>query len=153
MPFTLRVNGQDQRVDVPGDMPLLWVLRDRLNLTGTKFGCGQGDCGTCTVLVDGRPQRSCILPVEGVEGKEILTIEGLSSEGLHAIQKAWLDEQVSECGACQPGMILRAVALLGENADPDDDEINDALDGNLCRCGNYQRIRKAIHGAAEEATR
>ena len=150
MSVTLNVNGQEQRVDVPEDMPLLWVLRDLLHLTGTKFGCGQGDCGSCTVLLDGRPQRSCVLPVKRAVGKEILTIEGLSADGLHAVQQAWLDEQVSQCGGCQPGMILRSVALLEEDADPDDAAIDEALDGNLCRCGTYQRVRLAVHRAATE---
>ena len=150
MSVTLNVNGQEQRVDVPEDMPLLWVLRDLLHLTGTKFGCGQGDCGSCTVLLDGRPQRSCVLPVKRAVGKEILTIEGLSADGLHAVQQAWLDEQVSQCGGCQPGMILRSVALLEEDADPDDAAIDEALDGNLCRCGTYQRVRLAVHRAAKE---
>lgn len=150
MSVTLNVNGKEQRVDVPEDMPLLWVLRDLLHLTGTKFGCGQGDCGSCTVLLDGRPQRSCVLPVKRAVGKEILTIEGLSADGLHAVQQAWLEEQVSQCGGCQPGMILRSVALLEEDADPDDAAIDEALDGNLCRCGTYQRVRRAVHRAAKE---
>ena len=150
MPLELRVNGQSHKVDVPTDMPLMWVLRDVLHLTGTKYGCGQGDCGSCTVLLDGQPRRSCVLPAGQAAGKEILTIEGLATEGLHAVQTAWLEEQVSQCGACQPGMILRAVALLEENRDPDDDDIDRAFEANLCRCGSYQRVRRAIHRAAEE---
>jgi isoquinoline 1-oxidoreductase alpha subunit len=150
MAIILRVNGTEHRVDVPEDMPLLWVLRDILDLTGTKFGCGQGDCGTCTILLDGTPNRSCVLPVKRAEGKEVRTIEGLAGETLHPLQQAWLDEQVSQCGACQPGMLLRAAALLEENPDPDDRAIDDALKRSLCRCGTHQRLRKAIHRAAGE---
>jgi isoquinoline 1-oxidoreductase alpha subunit len=153
MPISLRINGEEHRVEVPEDMPLLWVLRDVLDLTGTKFGCGKGDCGSCTVLVDGRPNRSCVLPVKLAVGKEIRTIEGLSLEVLHPLQQAWLDEQVSQCGGCQPGMIMRVTALLEENPAPDDQAIDDALGRSLCRCGTYQRLRKAIHRAAKEVSR
>ncbi len=153
MVLEIRVNGETHTVEVSAGMPLLWVLRDVLGLTGTKFGCGQGDCGACTVLVDGRPRRSCITPVESVVGREILTIEGLAGREMHRVQKAWLDEQVVQCGACQPGMILGAVALLQEHPHPTDEQIDRALAHHLCRCGTYQRVRRAIHRAADEGER
>jgi isoquinoline 1-oxidoreductase alpha subunit len=149
MPISLRVNGQDYTVDVDPETPLLWVLRDTLNLTGTKYGCGQGVCGACTVLLDGEAVRSCRTQVSSVEGSEIITIEGLASDGiLHPVQQVWLDESVSQCGYCQPGQILSAVALLNQNPDPTDEDINAAMSDNLCRCGTYTRIRRAIHRAA-----
>jgi aerobic-type carbon monoxide dehydrogenase small subunit (CoxS/CutS family) len=131
-------------------MPLLWVLRDLLGLTGTKFSCGMGLCGSCTVLIDGEPTRSCITQVEDVTGKHITTIEGLSPDGSHPLQKAWIDGHVTQCGYCQPGQIMSAAALLQKNPHPTDEDIDSALGDVLCRCGTYQRIRKAIHRAAEE---
>ncbi len=148
MKFTMQVNGAKHTVDVPAEMPLLWVLRDVLELTGTRFGCGQGDCGACTVLVEGRARRSCITSIDEVASKKILTIEGLAEETLHPLQEAWLAEQVSQCGACQSGMILSAVALLEDVSDPSDAQIDSRLGANLCRCGTYQRVRRAIHRAA-----
>ncbi len=145
---TLNINGKDRALDVQPDMPLLWALRDVLNLTGTKYSCGIGQCGTCTVLVDGEPARSCMLPATAMAGRAITTIEGLSPDGSHPVQKAWMEEDVPQCGYCQGGQILSAVALLTKNPDPDDDAINAAMAGNLCRCGTYVRIRKAIKRAA-----
>jgi len=145
--FTL--NGKQQSVDVDPKTPLLWVLRDELKLTGTKYSCGMGQCGSCTVHVDGEPQRSCILPVAAIEGKSVLTIEGLGKGGLHPVQSAWIEEEVAQCGYCQPGQIMTAVALLKKNPLPSDTEIDDAMSGVLCRCGTYQRIKKAIHTVGE----
>jgi aerobic-type carbon monoxide dehydrogenase small subunit (CoxS/CutS family) len=145
----LTVNGQSQEVDVAGDTPLLWVLRDTLGLTGTKYGCGQALCGACTVHVDGAPMRSCITPVESVAGKSITTIEGLSPDRSHPVQRAWIELDVPQCGYCQSGQIMSAVALLNGNRSPSDADIDSAMAGNLCRCGTYSRIRKAIHRAAE----
>lgn len=150
-PITLIVNNKPETVNVDPQMPLLWVLRDILGLTGTKFGCGIGLCGSCTVHVDGEAIRSCIQPVAEVAGKQVTTIEGLSPDRSHPVQKAWLAENVSQCGYCQPGQIMSAVALLNQNPNPTDDEIDKAMSRNLCRCGTYQRIRKAIHRTAEEA--
>jgi isoquinoline 1-oxidoreductase alpha subunit len=145
--FTL--NGDDVQVDAPDNMPLLWVLRDRLSLTGTKYGCGIAQCGACTVHVDGQAMRSCVAPVATIAGKAVTTIEGLSSdEVLHPVQQAWIDEQVPQCGYCQSGMIMAAAELLAQNSDPDDATIDGAIT-NLCRCGTYPRIRKAIHHAAD----
>jgi aerobic-type carbon monoxide dehydrogenase small subunit (CoxS/CutS family) len=149
--FTLRITGQDKQVDVPEDMPLLWVLRDRLDLTGTKFGCGIGSCGACTVHLDGVAVRSCQLPAAAASGRSITTIEGLSADGSHPVQQAWVEVQVPQCGYCQSGQIMAAVALLATNPKPSDADIDTAMSGNLCRCGTYQRIRKAIHRAAETA--
>ena len=146
---TLKINEKDHTLDVPADMPLLWALRDRLNLTGAKYGCGIGQCGTCTVLMDGEPVRSCMLPAVSMAGREITTIEGLSPDGSHPVQKAWNDEDVPQCGYCQGGQILAAAALLEKNKDPDDAAIDKAMAGNLCRCGTYFRIRKAIKRAAK----
>jgi len=146
--ITLRINGQDKQVDVPEDMPLLWVLRDRLDLTGTKYGCGLGLCGACTVHLDGAAVRSCQIPAVAAAGKAITTIEGLSPDGSHPVQQAWVEAQVPQCGYCQSGQIMSAVALLQKNPKPSDGEIDDAMSGNICRCGTYQRIRKAIHSAA-----
>ena len=146
--FTLNVNQKTYEVDVESDTPLLWVLRDTLGLTGTKFSCGIGQCGTCTVLMDGNAVRSCIIPVSSAQGIEITTIEGLSEDRSHPVQQAWIEEEVSQCGYCQPGQIMAAVALLDANPEPTDAVI-DASITNICRCGTYPRIRKAIHRAAE----
>lgn len=145
----LTVNGQAKDVDVAGDTPLLWVLRDTLGLTGTKFGCGKALCGACTVHIDGAPTRSCITPVEVVAGKAVTTIEGLSADRSHPVQKAWLEIDVPQCGYCQSGQIMSAAALLATNQKPSDADIDSAMAGNICRCGTYPRIRKAIHRAAE----
>jgi isoquinoline 1-oxidoreductase alpha subunit len=148
--ITLHVNGREQVVDVSPDIPLLWVLRDTLGLTGTKYGCGIGECGACTVHLDGKAVRSCTLPVSEAAGHQITTIEGLSGDRSHPLQQAWLAENVSQCGYCQPGQIMAAAALLAENPQPDDADIDAAMSHNLCRCGTYQRIRRAIHRAAGE---
>ena len=147
--FTLRVNGSEQKVSVPPETPLLWVLRDTLQLTGTKFGCGAGFCGACTVHVEGSAIRSCSTPVSQVAGKSITTIEGLGASGLHVLQQAWIAEEVPQCGYCQTGQIMTAAALLGRTPNPSDEQITQAMNGNLCRCGTYLRIRAAIHKAAE----
>lgn len=146
----LTVNGRTHAVDVEPDMPLLWVLRDHLNLTGTKYGCGIAVCGACTVHLDGEPVRSCTLPVSNVLGKKIVTIEGLSGNGLHRIQKAWIAHEVPQCGYCQTGMIMSAAALLAKNPKPSDADIDETMT-NLCRCGTYSRVRKAIHALAGES--
>lgn len=148
---TLRINGADHTLDVTPDMPLLWALRDVLNLTGTKYSCGIGTCGTCTVLVNGIPMRSCVMPAVGVAGSEITTIEGLDPKGLHPVQRAWNDEDVPQCGYCQGGQILTASALLARNPQPTDEDIDNAMSAVLCRCGTYPRIRKAIKRAADYA--
>ena len=148
MPYTLTVNGRASSVDVPADMPLLWVLRDVLNLKGTKFGCGMAQCGACTVHLDGEPTRACVTPVSQVGTKKITTIEGLSTDGAHPVQQAWLANDVPQCGYCQAGQIMSAVALLAKKADPTDADIDAAMAGNICRCGTYVRIRQAIHDAA-----
>ena len=145
----LSVNGVDHDVDAPADMPLLWVLRDLLGLTGTKFGCGIAQCGACTVHVDGTPLRSCITPVSAVGARKITTIEGLSADGSHPVQKAWAELDVVQCGYCQSGQVMAAAALLQVVNNPDDAQIDAALSGNLCRCGTYPRIRAAVHRAAE----
>lgn len=145
---TLKVNGKQVAVDVEPDMPLLWVLRDELGLTGSKYGCGIAACGACTVHVDGEPVRSCVMPVSAVDGKAITTIEGLSKDGTHPVQRTWVDLQVPQCGFCQSGMIMAAAALLEKNKDPSDAEIEAAMT-NLCRCGTYHRVRKAIQVAAK----
>ncbi|MDX1653799.1 MAG: (2Fe-2S)-binding protein [Candidatus Competibacteraceae bacterium] len=144
------VNGESVSVDDSPDTPLLWVLRDSLGLIGTKYGCGIAQCGACTVHLDGEPVRACTTPVMTVAGKQVLTIEGLSRDGSHPVQKAWIAEQVPQCGYCQSGQIMSAVALLATNPDPSDAEIDTAMEGNLCRCGTYNRIRYAIHRAARE---
>ena len=144
-----QLNGEQTQVDVPDEMPLLWVLRDRLGVTGTKYGCGIAMCGACTVHVDGQAMRSCVVPVSAVAGKSITTIEGLADgESLHAVQQAWIDEQVPQCGYCQSGMIMAVASFLDSNPSPTDEDINRAIT-NICRCGTYPRIRKAIHRAAE----
>ncbi len=145
---TLKINGKQVNVDVEPDMPLLWVLRDELKLTGSKYGCGIAACGACTVHVDGQPVRSCVMPVSAVEGKTITTIEGLSKDGAHPVQKTWVDLQVPQCGFCQSGMIMAAAALLEGNKNPTDADIEAAMT-NLCRCGTYHRVREAIHVAAK----
>jgi isoquinoline 1-oxidoreductase alpha subunit len=146
----LTVNGKRAVVDVSPNTPLLWVLRDTLGLTGTKFGCGMAFCGACTVHVEGEAVRSCVTPVSSVAGRQVTTIEGLSLDRTHAIQRAWLAEDVPQCGYCQSGMIMTAAELLARKSRPTDEDIDTALAGNLCRCGTYQRIRKAIHRAAAE---
>ena len=147
--ITFAINGRETLSDQPSDTPLLWVIRDELGLTGTKFGCGIAQCGACTVHVNGVPTRSCVTPVSAVQGKKITTIEGLSAEGDHPLQKAWIAEQVPQCGYCQSGQIMQAAALLKTNPHPADQDIDSAMAGNLCRCGTYQRIRAAIKAAAD----
>jgi len=149
--LTLRVNGTDRKIDVTPDTPLLWVLRDTLELTGTKFGCGAGLCGACTVHLDGVATRSCITSVSTAAGTSITTIEGLSQTGSHPVQLAWIAEDVPQCGYCQSGQIMQAAALLAKSANPSEQEIVDAMNGNLCRCGTYHRIRKAVARAAASA--
>ena len=152
MATTLKVNKQSRTIDVPGEMPLLWVLRDVLGLKGTKYGCGISACGACTVHVDGRAVRSCVTPVSSVENKNITTIEGLADTEIHPVQMAWEQTDVAQCGYCQPGQIMSAVALLSKTPKPTDTDIDSAMSGNLCRCGTYPRIREAIHRAAEMQT-
>jgi len=147
--LTLVVNGRSQAVDVAPDTPLLWVLRDTLGYTGTKYGCGMSQCGACTVHVEGVATRSCVTPVGTVAGKKITTIEGLSTDRSHPLQQAWIAEQVPQCGYCQSGMLMTASALLAKKPKPTDADIDDALGGHICRCGTYQRIRRAVHRAAE----
>jgi aerobic-type carbon monoxide dehydrogenase small subunit (CoxS/CutS family) len=146
--INLKINGETKSVDVDPKTPLLWVLRDHLNLVGTKYGCGMAQCGACTVIMDGNAMRSCILPVSSVANKQITTIEGISENGDHPVQKAWLAHDVPQCGYCQAGQIMTAVALLKKNAKPSDDEIETAMNGNICRCGTYLRIKAAIKTAA-----
>ncbi|HTS86918.1 MAG TPA: (2Fe-2S)-binding protein [Gemmatimonadales bacterium] len=146
--ITLTVNGKAQSVDVSPDVPLLWVLRDGLKLTGTKYGCGMALCGACTVHLDGEAVRSCSVPVSAASGKQITTIEGLSGDGSHPLQLAWVAEQVPQCGYCQSGQIMQAAALLAKTPAPTDADIDAAMSGNICRCGTYQRIRAAIHRAS-----
>lgn len=144
----LHVNGSEREVDAPADMPLLWVLRDLMGMTGTKFGCGIAQCGACTVHADGAPLRACVTPVSAVEGKKIVTIEGLSPDGGHPVQKAWAELDVVQCGYCQSGQIMSAAALLAKIPSPSDTDIDQAMSGNICRCGTYPRIRAAVHRAA-----
>ncbi len=146
--IALSVNGRSYRVDVDPDMPLLWVLRDTIGLTGTKYGCGAAECGACTVHVDGQPVRSCITPVSAVGARTVTTIEGLDPRGRHPVQRAWIQLQVPQCGYCQSGQIMTAAALLRDKPSPTDADIDRALEGHVCRCGTYQRIRAAIHRAA-----
>ena len=148
MAFRLTVNGRAATVDVPADMPLLWVLRDILNLKGTKYGCGMALCGCCTVHLDGEPARACVTQVSDAAGKRITTLEGLSPDGTHPVQLAWREIDVSQCGYCQAGQMMSAAALLAKNPRPTDQQIDEALAGNLCRCGTYLRIRQAVHKAA-----
>src|SRR3989441_4259154 len=146
--ISFTVNGKQRQVDVPPEMPLLWVLRESLNLTGTKYGCGIAVCGACTVHVDGAPVRSCITPASAVAGRRVTTIEGLSERADHPVQKAWMEVDVPQCGYCQSGQIMSAAALLARKPSPTDADIDDGMSGNICRCGTYQRIRAAIHRAA-----
>ena len=146
--ITLNINGQDHTVQVAEDVPLLWVIREHLQMTGTKFGCGISQCGACTVHVDGQPMRSCQLRVSRVVGRKITTIEGIAED--HPIKQAWIDIQVPQCGYCQSGQIMSAVALVDQNQDPSEEEIIEAMEGNLCRCGTYTRIKAAIRQAAQE---
>jgi len=146
--FTLRVNGSERKINVAPETPLLWVLRDTLRLTGTKFGCGAGLCGACSVHVEGSLVRSCSTPVSQAAGKRVTTIEGLSANGLHPLQQAWIAEDVPQCGYCQSGQIMAAAMLLARTPQPTDDQITQFMSGNLCRCGTYERIRHAIHRAA-----
>lgn len=145
--FTL--NGKPQRVDVPAQMPLLWVLRDTMGLTGTKFGCGVSLCGACTVHINGRPSRACTTPISTVAGKKVTTIEGLSPDRTHAVQRAWIDADVPQCGYCQSGQIMMAASLLQKSPNPTDADIDEVMRGNMCRCGTYQEIRQALHLAAK----
>ncbi|NKC02299.1 MAG: 2Fe-2S iron-sulfur cluster binding domain-containing protein [Pseudomonadales bacterium] len=149
MAFKIHINGTTHELDVEPETPLLWVLRDDIGLTGTKFGCGIAQCGACTVHVDGQPVRSCTTTVASAIGREITTIEGLSDDNSHPLQRAWIEHSVPQCGYCQSGQLMSAAALLSRRADPSDNEIDSAMAGNLCRCGTYPRIRKAIHRAAE----
>ena len=149
MAYNLNINGEQKSFDVDDDMPLLWVIRDVAGLTGTKFGCGLAQCGACTVHVDGVPTRSCQLQVSDAEGSTITTIEGVTGKVAETVQKVWADLDVPQCGYCQSGQVMAAVALLGETPKPTDEDINDALSGNLCRCATYQRIRAGIHEAAK----
>lgn len=146
--ITFRINGEKHRIDVAPDMPLLWAIRDIVGLTGTKYGCGQGVCGSCKVLMNNSPVQSCIIPVSMAEGKNIFTIEG-ASENLQLLQDSWMEVNVPQCGFCQPGQLIAATALLDSNDNPNDEEINEAMVGNICRCGTYQRIKKAINRTVE----
>lgn len=148
--FTLTVNGEERTVDVMPDTPLLWVLRGTLELTGTKYGCGIAQCGACTVHLNGSATRSCVTPISAADGGEVTTIEGLSNGALHPVQQAWIEEDVPQCGYCQSGQIMSAAALLEQNPDPSDAEIDAAMSGNICRCGTYNKIRNAIHRAAQQ---
>jgi isoquinoline 1-oxidoreductase alpha subunit len=148
--YSLNVNNQVYPVEVLPDTPLLWVLRDAIGLTGTKYGCGIAQCGACTVHLEGKPVRACTMPVASVGSKKITTIEGLSANGTHPVQQAWIEEDVAQCGYCQAGQIMTATALLRKNSNPSDAEINTAMAGHICRCGTYKRIRKAIHTAAKK---
>ncbi len=149
--LTLNVNGRDHTIEAPPDMPLLWAIRDLIGLTGTKYGCGMALCGACKIHIDGTPTYSCQTPVSSVGDRKVTTIEGLSSDELHPVQQAWVAEDVPQCGYCQSGQIMTAVALLDEHPDPTDEQIDAAMAGNICRCGTYDRIRRAIHRAAREA--
>jgi isoquinoline 1-oxidoreductase alpha subunit len=146
--YQLKINGQQQSVEVDADTPLLWVLRDHLNLVGTKYGCGVAQCGACTVHVEGKATRSCSIPISALEEKSVITIEGLSNEGDHPVQRAWLEHDVPQCGYCQAGQIMNAAALLEENSNPSNADIDIAMNGNICRCGTYTRIKAAIKTAA-----
>jgi isoquinoline 1-oxidoreductase subunit alpha len=148
MAYTIKINGAAHTVDVDGDTALLWILRDVLGLTGTKFGCGVGQCGACTVLMDGKPLRSCSMPISALATAEIVTIEGVTGREADAVQKAWIAHDVPQCGYCQSGQVISTIALLKEIRKPTDDDIDLAMNGNICRCGTYVRIRAAIHDAA-----
>ncbi|WP_066218985.1 (2Fe-2S)-binding protein [Formosa haliotis] len=150
--ITLHINGTTHKIDAEPDMPLLWALRDLLGFTGTKYGCGKGLCGACMVLMDGQAVNSCLMPVSAVQGKTLMTIEG-ESENLQLLQKSWADLNVPQCGFCQPGQLITATALLNNNPSPTDDDINSAMSRNLCRCGTYQRIKKAIHQTVDQKTK
>lgn len=150
--FNLKINGRKQQVDVDPATPLLWVLRDHLNLVGTKYGCGIAQCGACSIHLDGTAKRSCILPVQAVDNQSITTIEGLSEKGNHPVQQAWLDHDVPQCGYCQAGQIMTAAALLKDNPNPSDEDIDSAMNGNICRCGTYTRIKAAIKTAAKTSS-
>jgi isoquinoline 1-oxidoreductase alpha subunit len=152
MPYKLTVNGKSTTVDAPEDMPLLWVLRDILNLRGTKYGCGIGQCGACTVHLNGKPTRSCLTPVSAAANQPIMTIEGLSADGTHPVQLAWEEIDVPQCGYCQAGQIMAAAALIAKTPKPTDHDIDSAMNGNLCRCGTYLRIRAAVHKAVDLAS-
>jgi aerobic-type carbon monoxide dehydrogenase small subunit (CoxS/CutS family) len=149
--YTLTVNGRRRTVDAPADTPLLWVIRDSLGLTGTKFGCGVGQCRACAVHFDDTTTFSCLIPISAAAGHRVTTIEGLSPDALHPVQQAWIAEDVPQCGYCQPGQIMAAAALLAQHPKPTDAEIDEAMSGNICRCGTYNRIRRAIHRAAGES--
>ncbi|MFT5674417.1 MAG: isoquinoline 1-oxidoreductase alpha subunit [Paraglaciecola sp.] len=153
MSKTITINAKEYIIDVPDDMPLLWFLRDRLEITGTKFGCGMGLCGACTVHVDGEATRSCVMPMSALAGKSVTTIEGLSEQGDHPLQKAWLAHNVPQCGYCQAGQIMNAASFLASNAAPSDEEIVTAMQGNICRCGTFGRIKSAIKSASLELAR
>ena len=144
----LEINGKVREVDAPPDMPLLWVLRDIVGLTGTKFGCGMAQCGACTVHLDGKPVRACVTPVSSVGARKVTTIEGISADGSHPVQRAWAEADVVQCGYCQSGQIMTACALVEQNQNPTDDDIDAAMSGNICRCGTYARVREAIHLAS-----
>ena len=146
--YNLKINGKNHRIEADEQMPLLWVVRDMVGLTGTKYGCGIGQCGACTIHLGGAPVRSCLFPVSAVADQPVTTIEGISSDNSHPVQKAWIAEQVPQCGYCQSGQIMSAVALLQANKNPTDQDINDAMQGNICRCGTYPRIRKAVESVA-----
>ncbi len=148
--YTLKINQQEFTVDADPQTPLLWVIRDEVGLTGTKYGCGIAQCGACTVHLNGTPVRSCSLPVSAISGQQVTTIEGVSEDQSHPVQKAWIEAQVPQCGYCQSGQIMSAIALLDKNPKPTDDDIDTAMSGNICRCGTYTRIRKAIHNASNE---
>lgn len=148
--FNIKVNGESHQLDVDPTTPMLWVLRDHLNLVGTKYGCGIAQCGACTIHMDGAAMRSCILPISAVEGKKIMTIEGIGKKGLNPVQKAWIEHDVPQCGYCQAGQIMSATALLNDNASPTDADIDSAMQGNICRCGTYTRIKKAIKTASKD---
>jgi isoquinoline 1-oxidoreductase alpha subunit len=152
MSITFKLNGKSTSVDVPADMPLLWVLRDVVDLKGTKFGCGMAQCGACTVHIKGVATRSCVTPISAVKGSEVTTIEGLSPDGTHPLQRAWEEVDVPQCGYCQAGQLMSAAALLKRTPNPTDSDIDAAMNGNLCRCGTYLRIREAIHRAATKGT-
>lgn len=149
--YNLKVNGIEHKVDVDEDTPILWVLRDTLKLVGTKFGCGIAQCGACTIHLNGNPMRSCSVPVSAAAGKNITTIEGLSSDGTHPVQQAWIEHDVPQCGYCQAGQMMSAAALISKNKNPSDDQIKEAMHGNICRCGTYTRIRKAVKTAAKNS--